>query len=1205
MWFKILKFEIQYRKKRPATYVYFAILFLMAVLTMSTDIIQVGGGSGLVKENSPTTIANMMAILSGIMMMITSAIMGVAVLRDFEHNTESMLFTSPITKFDYLVGRFLGSFLVVLFVFVGMMLGFMLGELFNPDKDKMLPFNLYHYLHPFATIVFPNLFFSSALFFITGALSRKMVTVYAQWILLFAVYQIALILTQEVDNRTIAALVDPFAIRTIQNKIQYWTVAEQNSMVVPFTGIVFWNRMIWVAIGIITLVVGYFSFSFNVVRKSWFKKKAAKAESASKTNVSIPTVNFNFGFNKYLLQLRKQTWFYFKTVIRSIPFKAIIGFGLFLMIVNSFFVGRVFGTYTYPTTYLMVELITNSFGLFFLIILVFYSGELVWRERDVKIHLIQDALPMPDFISLVSKFLGLILVFIVLNFFLIGSGVLIQAFKGYYKFDLPVYFYTLFTETLSFVVLFSLLAFFVQVMVNNKFLGHAVVIVFFIATGVLDLLGFEHSLFQFGSASLGTYSEMNGFGHFVTSFSWFDLYWLAFSIFLFGVAVVFAVRGSEAAMKWRWHIGKLRLSRPILTLIITTFLTFIMSGCYIFYNTNIENTYRNSDEQEALQADYERTLKKYEFLKQPKVTSISVKSEIYPYDRDYSMEGAYTLKNFEDEPIENIHLQLGLDEDLTYETVTFSRPTTIVEDYDEYRYYVHQLAVPLLPGDSITLNFKYVYDTKGFKESGSNTSIVFNGTFLNNGSFPSLGYNSGNELASDDDRKDNDLKPKERMMKRDNPIGLSQNFISDDSHGVDFEIVIGTVPDQIAIAPGYLQREWEENGRRYFHYKMDQPMMPFFNIVSARYEVVKDQTTIALNDSVTRDIDLGIYYHAGHEYNLESMMKGMKHSFKYFSENFSPYQYRQMRILEFPRYASFAQSFANTVPFSEAIGFMVKVEEEDDVDVTYFVTAHELAHQWWGHQLFPANVQGSAVLSETLSQYSALMVMKQEYPQEHLKEFLKEELNRYLRGRTTEQKKEMPLALAENQAYIHYGKGANIMYALQDYIGEDSVNVALNRLINDWGFGSMERNGRYATTIDLIRYLRDVTADSLQGVITDFFDKIILYENKVDEATYQEVSADKYTVTLDLNTKKMESDSLGYSTQITINDWIDVGIYSSDEKGKEKLIYLKKHLFTGDETSIQVEVDQKPSSAGIDPLNKLIDRNPDDNTKKAALGESS
>ncbi|MEP1032004.1 M1 family aminopeptidase [Ekhidna sp.] len=1204
MWFKILKFEIQYRKKRPATYVYFAILFLMAVLTMSTDIIQVGGGSGLVKENSPTTIANMMAILSGIMMMITSAIMGVAVLRDFEHNTESMLFTSPITKFDYLMGRFLGSFLVVLFVFGGMMLGFMIGEFFNPDKEKMLPFNLYHYMYPFVTIVMPNLFFTSALFFITGALSRKMVTVYAQWILLFAVYQTALLLTREVDNRSLAALIDPFAIRTIQNKIQYWTVAEQNSMVVPFNGVVLWNRLMWMGIGLLSLIIGYFSFSFNVVRKSWFKKKNTKVEVASKTDVKLPTVNFNFGLNTYLLQLRKQTWFYFKSVIASIPFKAIIGFGFFLMIVNSFFIGRVFGTYTYPTTYLMLELITGSFGLFFLIILVFYSGELVWRERDVKINLIQDALPMPDFISLLSKFFGLQLVFVVLNLILIGSGVLIQALKGYYKFDLPVYFYTLFTETLSFVILFSLLAFFVQVLVNNKFLGHAVVIVFFIATGILDLLGLEHSLFQFGSASLGTYSEMNGYGHFVTSFSWFDIYWLAFSIFLFGVAVVFAVRGSEAAMKWRWHIGKMRLSKPILTLIITTFLTFVLSGCYIFYNTNVENTYRNSDEQEALQADYERALKKYEFVLQPKVTSMNVKAELYPYERDYSMEGSYTLKNFEDQPIDSIHLQLGLDEDLTYETATFSRPTTIVESYDEYRYYVHKLEEPLQPGDSIDLNFKFVFNTIGFKESGSNTSIVFNGTFLNNSSFPSLGYNSGNELGSDDDRKDNDLKPKERMMKRNNPIGLRQNFISDDSHGIDFEIVIGTVTDQIAIAPGYLQREWEENGRRYFHYKMDQKMMPFFNIVSARYEVVKDRTTIALNDSIDRDIDLEIYYHKGHEFNLESMMKGMKHSFKYFSENFSPYQYRQMRILEFPRYASFAQSFANTVPFSEAIGFMVKVEAEDDVDVTYFVTAHELAHQWWGHQLFPANVQGSAVLSETLSQYSALMVMKQEYPQEHLKEFLKEELNRYLSGRTTEQKKEMPLALAENQAYIHYGKGANIMYALQDYIGEDSVNAALQRLMTDWGDGTLGRNGRYATTIDLVGYLRDVTPDSLQGIITDFFDTIILYENKVDESTYQKDGDGKYFVSLELNTKKMESDSLGFSSQIQINDWIDVGVYALDEEGDEKLIYLKKHLFTGDETSIQIEVGKKPSSVGIDPLNKLIDRNPDDNTKKISEAES-
>ena len=1204
MWLKILKFELQYRKKRPATYIYFGILFLMALLTMSTDIVQIGGGSGLVKENAPTTIANMMVILSAFMMMITSAIMGVAVLRDFEHNTESMLFTSPITKFDYLLGRFLGSFIVTLFVFSGMLLGFMLGEVLNPDSDKMLPFNLWNYLQPFLFIVIPNLFFSGMLFFITGALSRKMVTVYVQWILLFAIYQIAVILTREVDNRSLAALLDPFAFRTIQNTIQYWTVAEQNSMVVPIEGVVLWNRLLWVGIGLVFMIIGYSSFSFNVVRKSWFKKKVKEDSTTSDTSIAIPKVNFQFGLSTYLLQIRKQSTFYFKTVLKGLPFQAIVVFGLFIMIINSFFLGRVFGTYTYPTTYLVLELITGAFNLFFIIILIFYSGELIWKERDVKINLIQDALPTPDFVRLVSKFFGLMLIFIVLILFLIGCGVVIQAFKGYYKFDLPVYFGTMFSETFSFIILFSLLAFFIQVMVNNKFLGHAVIILFFVSLFVLDELGLEHSLFQFGSASLGTYSEMNGYGHFFKSFSWFDLYWLAFVIFLFGVSVVFAVRGSEAAMKWRWQVGKLRLGRSLMILLITSVMVFGLSGCYIYYNTNVLNTYRNSDESDALQANYEKTLKKYEFKKQPKVTSIKVNAEIYPYERDFTMAGTYTLKNFEEEPIDQIHLQLGQNEDLKYKEIVFSSTTKIIESYDEFRYYVHELEEPLAPGDSILLDFSLEFDSKGFKESGSNTNIVYNGTFLNNSSFPGLGYDNNIELSTDDDRKDNDLEPKERMMTRDNIIGLRQNFISDDSHGVDFEIIIGTEKDQIAVAPGYLQREWEENDRRYFHYKMDQPMMPFFNIVSARYDVVRDNTSIALNDSTNRDINLEIYYHPGHEYNLGSMMKGMKHSFDYFSTNFSPYQYRQMRILEFPRYSNFAQSFANTVPFSEGIGFMVELDEEDDVDVTYFVTAHELAHQWWGHQLFPANVQGSAVLTESLAQYSALMVMKREYPQEHIKEFLKEELNRYLQGRTTEQKKEMPLALAENQAYIHYGKGANIMYALQDYIGEDSVNMALKRLVSDWGFGTIERNGRYATTIDLLEYLRAVTPDTLQSVITDFFDKIILYENKMDEATYSEEGDGSYLVSLELNAKKMESDSLGLSTQVSINDWIDIGIYGSDENGEEKLIYLEKHKFTVDKNLIEIRVNQKPSSAGIDPLNKLIDRNPEDNTKRISLKES-
>ncbi len=1203
MWFQIFKFELQYRKKRPATYIYFGILFLMAFLAISTDVVQIGGGAGLVKENAPATIANMMVILSAVMIMITSAIMGTGVLRDFDHNTESMIFSTPISKFDYLAGRFLGSFVVALFAYVGILLGFILGE-FMPwrDADKLLAFNLWNYLQPFIFFVIPNLFFTGVLFFFTGAIARKMVVVYVQWIALFFLYRVAIILTREIDNKSLASILDPFAWRTVNNSTQYWTVAEQNSQVIPITGDVLTNRLIWMLVGVVLAVVGYFSFSFNVVRGKRRKRVEKEKFELSQTNVVVPVATQRINVATYWQQIVSQVRFYFNYVIRSIPFIAIAVFGLVLLIMNSQNVGQVFGTNVYPSTYLMVQEINQGFTFFFIIILVFYSGELVWRERDVKINLIQDSLPMPDFVNLISKFLSLVLIYVLMLLFLIVCSVVMQAVKGFYEFDLGVYFASLFTETISLLVLFTFLAFFIQVMVNHKFLGHALIIVFFIAMEVLDSLGLEHSLFQFGTAQLGPYSEMNGFGHFVTGFSWFDLYWAAFAVFLFAISVMFAVRGSEAAMKWRWKVGQLRLTRPLVTFGLTAFFVFTLSGCYIYYNTNVLNAYINSDEFDAIRADYERQYIQYEWLAQPKMTDVNLEVELYPADRDYSVEGYYVLKNFESEPIPEIHIQLEPRDEYDHEYVRLSKAASVKEHDERFNYIIYELEEPLAPQDTMKLSFKMIFETIGFKESGSNNEVVYNGTFINNGSFPSIGYNSSFELSSDDDRRDNDLEIKERMLPRDDPRGLVNNSFTDDAHGINFEIVIGTESDQTAIAPGYLQRQWIDDGRKYFHYKMDQPMMPFFNVVSARYEVMKDVTTI-MNDSVEKEISLEIYYHPGHEYNLGSMMQGMKNSFKYFSENFSPYQYRQMRILEFPRYATFAQSFANTVPFSEGIGFMLEIDDEDDVDAAYFVTAHELAHQWWAHQLVPASVRGSATLSESLSQYSALMVMKHEYPREHIREFLKEELDRYLGGRRTEQKKEQPLTMVESQNYIHYGKGANVMFTLQDFIGEDSVNVALQRLLRD--FGSFETNGRYATTADMMGYFREVTPDSLQYLLTDMFEKIILYENKVDEVTYTALPDDTYEVNLKLDVKKFEADSIGATSEVALREWIDIGVYGKSSKGKDSLIYLQKHPITENDTEIKVMVGMEPRKAGIDPLNKYIDRNPNDNVTRATEKTSS
>ena len=418
------------------------------------------------------------------------------------------------------------------------------------------------------------------------------------------------------------------------------------------------------------------------------------------------------------------------------------------------------------------------------------------------------------------------------------------------------------------------------------------------------------------------------------------------------------------------------------------------------------------------------------------------------------------------------------------------------------------------------------------------------------------------------------------MADQSDTIARRNTYISSFADWIDFEIKISTDEDQIAMAPGKLVSEKTENGRRHFHYKMDQKMLNFFNICSGKYEIYQDKWN---------NVDLSIYYHKGHDTNLERMMSALKDGLDYYTVNFSPYQFDQVRILEFPR-GSFAQSFANTIPFSEGVGFM-QDSKKNDVDFTFYITAHEVAHQWWGHQVMEANVQGSAMLSETLAQYSTLMVMKEKFSEQQMQKFLRYELNRYLSGRTRESNKEQPIKYTEDQPYIHYRKGSLLMYALQDFIGEEQVNAALRDYIAEFAF----KEAPYPTTTDLIGHFKAYTPDSLQYLITDLFETITLFENRTETATYKQLEDNQFEVNLLVNAKKYRADELGKETEIAFNDWIDIGLYGKNVAGKDSLLYLQKHLLVPGEQSINVRVSKKPVKAGVDPLNIMIDRNPSDN----------
>jgi aminopeptidase N len=442
------------------------------------------------------------------------------------------------------------------------------------------------------------------------------------------------------------------------------------------------------------------------------------------------------------------------------------------------------------------------------------------------------------------------------------------------------------------------------------------------------------------------------------------------------------------------------------------------------------------------------------------------------------------------------------------------------------------------------------------------------------------------------------------MAPRGDAVHERINLFSASSDWITYHTVVSTSGDQIAIAPGYLMKQWTENGRNYYEYSMGSThIADFFSYLSARYKVRTD-----VYNGPNGTVKMEVYYDPAHTYDIDEMLASSKAGLTYYQAHYSPYQFTQWRIMEFPRYRSFAQSFPNTVPFSESIGFIARMIHPDDVDLTYFVTAHELGHQWWGHQLIGGNVQGSNMMSETLAQYSAYEVMQQKYGKDYMHKVLRHFLDTYLRGRAGEVRHEDPLAVVQRGGYIWYDKGGQIMYTLADYIGEDKVDLALHNFLMQYRYvnannqvdavdatqGSQAADQPYPDTRMLVAALREQTPPDMQYLIDDGFNRIVLYDNKALNATSDKLPDGKYKVTLNVQARKVQADGNGVETPMPLADYIDIGVFSG-KKDAEKPLWMQREKLTQEHQTFTIVVDQPPTRAGIDPYNKLIDRIADDN----------
>ncbi len=832
-------FEFKYRLKRPETYFFFLLLFLFSVV--GVEFIFQGIDLGLVKKNSPLVIAKSMAAITGLSMIIASMIMGVPVLRDFQYDITSLIYVNPISKRDYLAGRFLGSYVVLLFIFSGVLWGMMLGE-FLPwnDPKEFLPFQFINYLQPFLWVVLPTLFFGAAVFFASGALSKNLMVVYTQGVVIFVLFMI----TKGITDETFQALLDPFSLTTLTKASKDWTVADRNSLLIPMSGIMLLNKLFWIVLGISVLAIGYIKFHLMVVNEKAFnKKQQQKVKIVSDTfTKNLPSVTPIFHTKAQFAQLLSNAWFHGVSILKLKSFWAIILCCFVIILVNSVSLGTSYGADSYPTTYLIIEELREMSIYFFMIILVFYSDEIMWKERDVKLDLIHDATPISSFVNVSSRFLALLLIYAIVMLSLIAAGVLFQTLNGYHRYELEVYFFGFFLELFPFLALYTFAAMFFQALTGNKFMGMLATIAFAIINVAIGVFGLEHALLNFGGHSLAPYSDMNGYGHFLTGYLWVKAYWVLFGVLLLIFGSILLVKGTETDLRSRWRRGLQQIGKPLAAFGLVCFILFLGIGGYIFYNIHVLNEFWTTGEQTSFRAGYEKTLKQFEYIPQPKIIEVKLDIDLFPSQRAYGVAGYYLVVNTSQESIHEIHVQKLIESNVELMDVTFDRHTTINNTHEKFHYTIYELSESLAPGDTLKMNFRQTLKPRGFEADNSGTDVVYNGTFFDNAELPGFGYQKKYELQDEDDRKDFELAPRLQKAKRDDVRELVNARSGSDSDGTTLEVIISTEAPQTALTSGDLVATWNEDGRNYFHYKTNQQIIHFYPIVSGHYEVMRDST---------------------------------------------------------------------------------------------------------------------------------------------------------------------------------------------------------------------------------------------------------------------------------------------------------------------------------------------------------------------------
>jgi len=509
---------------------------------------------------------------------------------------------------------------------------------------------------------------------------------------------------------------------------------------------------------------------------------------------------------------------------------------------------------------------------------------------------------------------------------------------------------------------------------------------------------------------------------------------------------------------------------------------------------------------------------------------------------------------------------------------------------------------------------------------------------------PYIGYDEDHELQNNDARLANGLPERSTLPKLINGKTYDTHGHENDANWINFEATVSTTSDQVAIAPGVLKKQWTKNNRSFFQYKTNHKISNFLGFSSGQYKsqtIRAGQTNIKayfhpnhdknielmLNTAVLQkqwtknnrsffqykvnhkisnflgfssgqyksqtiragQTNIKAYFHPNHDKNIELMLNTAVESLKYFEQEYGPYPFPELSLVEIPNRA-FARAYPATIYISEHVGLKESITQGHGKDDFSYLIAHEIAHQWWGHQLASAKVEGEVLLIETLADYSALMVMKKLYGETYVNSVVTDSTQKYLSGRGADVLGETPLYKMLGQRYLRYHKGPVVLNAIRHLISESTLNQALKLLLDK----KSNATKNYATSLDLLHVIKEISDESHHEKIDEWLTEIVTYDLNISNAKTEQLTNGKYQVTATVSGLTFKHAPL---VEKKFTHDVTVGIYS-EVMGQPYLLQQQSVQMTNGVQQVTFILDDAPFKIIIDPNNLFIDRNRINNESK-------